>query len=50
MAKAVIPIERFRDKFGHVEGAAVSRTIAQLAARFLHEHPAADRKKDPVRA
>ena len=50
MAKAVIPIERFREKFGHVEGAAVSRTIAQLADRFLHEHPAADRKKEPVKA
>ena len=49
MAKAVIPIARFREKFSQVEGVGISRRIAELADQFLREHLAADRKKEPVR-
>ena len=50
MAKAVIPIQQFREKFGHLEGADLSRKVAELFAEFLHEHPAGDRRKEPIRA
>ena len=50
MAKAVIPIQQFREKFGNLEGADLSRKVAQLFAEFLHEHPASDRRKEPIRA
>ena len=45
MAKAVVPIERFRQKFGDLSGPDISLKIAELAEVFLHE-PAADKKKE----
>ena len=47
MAKAVVPLERFRAKFGDLSGTAVSAKIAEMAEQFLRE-PAADKKKEPV--
>jgi nanoRNase/pAp phosphatase (c-di-AMP/oligoRNAs hydrolase) len=49
MAKAVVPIARFREKFGDLEGPAITARIAEMAEQFLHE-PATekDRKKEPV--
>jgi nanoRNase/pAp phosphatase (c-di-AMP/oligoRNAs hydrolase) len=49
MAKAVVPIARFREKFGDLEGPAITARIAEMAEQFLHE-PAAekDKKKEPV--
>ena len=49
MAKAVVPIEKFREKFGDLEGPAITARIAEMAEQFLHE-PAAekDKKKEPV--
>ncbi len=49
MAKAVVPIDRFRQKFGDLTGAAITARIAEMAEQFLHE-PATekDRKKEPV--
>ncbi len=49
MAKAVIPMTRFREKYGDLSGAAIHAKIRDLAAQFLHEH-AHERKKEPVRA
>jgi nanoRNase/pAp phosphatase (c-di-AMP/oligoRNAs hydrolase) len=43
MAKAVVSIERFRAKFGNLEGDAMTAHLAGLAEQFLHE-PAADKK------
>ncbi len=44
MAKAVVPWERFRAKFGDLSGAVLSARIADMAEQFLHE-PAADKRK-----
>ena len=43
MAKAVVPIERFRTKFGNLESDAMTSQLASLAEQFLHE-PAAEKK------
>jgi nanoRNase/pAp phosphatase (c-di-AMP/oligoRNAs hydrolase) len=37
MAKAVVPIERFREKFGDLPGADITARIADMAEQFLHE-------------
>jgi nanoRNase/pAp phosphatase (c-di-AMP/oligoRNAs hydrolase) len=47
MAKAVVPIERFRDKFGDLHGPAITARIAEMAEQFLHE-PITEKKKEPV--
>jgi nanoRNase/pAp phosphatase (c-di-AMP/oligoRNAs hydrolase) len=47
MAKAVVPIEKFRGKFGELEGPAITALIAELAEKFLRE-PAPEKKKEPV--
>jgi nanoRNase/pAp phosphatase (c-di-AMP/oligoRNAs hydrolase) len=49
MAKAVVPIARFREKFGELEGPAITARIAEMAEQFLHE-PASEKekKKEPV--
>jgi nanoRNase/pAp phosphatase (c-di-AMP/oligoRNAs hydrolase) len=47
MAKAVVPIEKFRDKFGELHGPAITARIAEMAEQFLHE-PIAEKKKEPV--
>ena len=47
MAKAVVPIEKFREKFGELSGPAITARIAEMAEQFLHE-PAAEKKKEPV--
>jgi nanoRNase/pAp phosphatase (c-di-AMP/oligoRNAs hydrolase) len=50
MAKAVVPMERFRDKYGELPGPHLNEKILELAKLFLHEHQPHDRKKEPVRA
>jgi nanoRNase/pAp phosphatase (c-di-AMP/oligoRNAs hydrolase) len=47
MAKAVVPIEKFRAKFGDLEGPAITALISELAEKFLRE-PAPEKKKEPV--
>ena len=47
MAKAVVPVDRFREKFGNLDGAELTARIADMAEQFLHE-PAAEKKKEPV--
>src|SRR6185312_3017602 len=46
MAKAVVPMDRFRQKFGDLTGPAITARIAEMAEQFLHE-PATERKKEP---
>jgi nanoRNase/pAp phosphatase (c-di-AMP/oligoRNAs hydrolase) len=48
MAKAVVPIERFRAKYGNLEGEAVAAKLAEMADQFLHE-PAAEKKLTAAR-
>ena len=47
MAKAVVPIERFRQKFGDLSGPAITAQIADLAEQFLRE-PLLDKKKEVI--
>ena len=47
MAKAIVPMDKFRQKFGDLEGPAITARIAEMAEQFLHE-PAAEKKKEPV--
>lgn len=47
MAKAVVPIEKFRQKFGELQASEITTLIAEMAEQFLHE-PAAEKKKEPV--
>jgi nanoRNase/pAp phosphatase (c-di-AMP/oligoRNAs hydrolase) len=48
MAKAVVPIERFRAKFGQLDGPAMTARLAEMAEQFLHE-PAAEKKLTAAR-
>ena len=43
MAKAVVPIDHFRAKYGNLESDAMTAQLASLAEQFLHE-PAAEKK------
>jgi nanoRNase/pAp phosphatase (c-di-AMP/oligoRNAs hydrolase) len=47
MAKAVVPIEKFRQKFGELQGPAITARMAEMAEQFLRE-AAAEKKKEPV--
>jgi nanoRNase/pAp phosphatase (c-di-AMP/oligoRNAs hydrolase) len=47
MAKAVVPIERFRQKFGDLNGPAITARIVEMAEQFLHE-PVTEKKREPV--
>ncbi|MBA3640697.1 MAG: DHH family phosphoesterase [Acidobacteria bacterium] len=47
MAKAVVPIDKFRQKFGDLEGDAMTKKIGDMAEQFLKES-APERKKEPV--
>ena len=48
MAKAVVPLDRFRAKFGDLDGAALTARLAEMADHFLHE-PAAEKKLTAAR-
>jgi nanoRNase/pAp phosphatase (c-di-AMP/oligoRNAs hydrolase) len=50
MAKAVVPLPAFRERFGNLEGAELNGKILELALSFLHEHAAQERRKEPVRS
>jgi nanoRNase/pAp phosphatase (c-di-AMP/oligoRNAs hydrolase) len=43
MAKAVVPIARFREKFGDLNGAQIAAKIQELVDQFLHE-PVVEKK------
>jgi nanoRNase/pAp phosphatase (c-di-AMP/oligoRNAs hydrolase) len=43
MAKAVVPIERFRTKYGDLDADGFTARLAEMADQFLHE-PAAEKK------
>jgi nanoRNase/pAp phosphatase (c-di-AMP/oligoRNAs hydrolase) len=48
MAKAVVPIEKFREKFGVLDGPALTARIAEMAEQFLHEPIAEKKKPEPT--
>jgi len=44
MAKAVVPLRAFRDKFGNLQADEFTEKVLALALEFLHEHQAADKR------
>jgi hypothetical protein len=44
MAKAVVPLRAFRDKFGNLQSDEFTGRVLELALEFLHEHQPGDRK------
>jgi nanoRNase/pAp phosphatase (c-di-AMP/oligoRNAs hydrolase) len=50
MAKAVVPIGAFREKYGNLQGDAINDKILELATTFLHEHVPPEKKRETVRA
>ena len=44
MAKAVVPLRAFKDKFGNLQADEYTDKVLALALEFLHEHQPADRK------
>ncbi len=45
MAKAVVPMDSFRQKFGNLTAPEITARIAALAEQFLHE-PVGEKKKE----
>jgi nanoRNase/pAp phosphatase (c-di-AMP/oligoRNAs hydrolase) len=48
LAKAVVPMARFRAKFGDLSPVDIGRRIGELAEQFLHEHPAPEKERKKV--
>ena len=44
MAKAVVPLAAFRDKFGNLQAEGFTDRVLAMALEFLHEHQPTDRK------
>ena len=45
MAKAVVPLRAFRDKFGNLQAEEFTARVLGLALEFLHEHQPAEKNK-----
>ena len=48
MAKAVVPLHRFMEKFGPVDGVRLDGVIRHLVEQFLHDSNGVEKKKEPV--
>jgi nanoRNase/pAp phosphatase (c-di-AMP/oligoRNAs hydrolase) len=48
MAKAVVPMRAFREKFGDLTGEQLGARLQELVSQFLHEMPAAEKKREPA--
>jgi hypothetical protein len=44
MAKAVVPLRAFRDKFGNLQADQFTEKVLGLVLEFLHEHQGADKR------
>jgi nanoRNase/pAp phosphatase (c-di-AMP/oligoRNAs hydrolase) len=44
MAKAVVPLRAFRDKFGNLQAEAFTDRVLAMALEFLHEHQPAEKR------
>jgi hypothetical protein len=44
MAKAVVPMKAFREKFGSLSPQEITERVLKLALEFLHEHHASEKK------
>jgi hypothetical protein len=45
MAKAVVPMARFQEKYGPLEGPAITARISEMAEQFLQEQAAKPAKE-----
>jgi nanoRNase/pAp phosphatase (c-di-AMP/oligoRNAs hydrolase) len=50
MAKAVVPLRAFREKYGEPSPETFAARILELMGQFLHEHQPGDKKREIVRA
>jgi len=48
MAKAVVPLKAFRDKFTLADTDEIGAKLQELVSHFLHDTAATDRKREPV--
>jgi nanoRNase/pAp phosphatase (c-di-AMP/oligoRNAs hydrolase) len=48
MAKAVVPLEAFKARFGEIDDRRMAEMIIELLQGFLHEAPEEKKKKEPV--
>jgi len=48
LAKAVVPMAKFREKFGNLSAIEIGRRIGELAEQFLHEHPVPEKEKKKI--
>ena len=44
MAKAVVPLHAFREKFGNLPAEAFTERVLSMALEFLHEHQASEKR------
>jgi nanoRNase/pAp phosphatase (c-di-AMP/oligoRNAs hydrolase) len=44
MAKAIVPLRAFRDKFGNLQANGFTERVLAMALEFLHEHQAPEKK------
>jgi hypothetical protein len=48
MAKAVVPLDAFRERFGEIDEGRMSQQLIELLQEFFHEAPDEKKKKEPV--
>jgi nanoRNase/pAp phosphatase (c-di-AMP/oligoRNAs hydrolase) len=48
MAKALVPMRAFQEKFGDVEAGEIVPRLHELVAQFLHDSPVIEKKREPV--
>ena len=46
MAKAVVPMREFREKFGDLDAAGITALLHDFMAQFLHDVGATERKPE----
>jgi nanoRNase/pAp phosphatase (c-di-AMP/oligoRNAs hydrolase) len=50
MAKALVPMRAFHEKFGPLRAEDMVPRLHELVAQFLHDSPVVERKREPVRS
>jgi nanoRNase/pAp phosphatase (c-di-AMP/oligoRNAs hydrolase) len=50
MAKAVVPLRAFREKYDDTDPGRFADRILELMTQFLHEHQPGEKRREPVRA
>jgi len=50
MAKAIVPVGAYREKFGPLDAEHFGRHLHELVSQFLHDPLTTDKKHEPVRS